>query len=304
MQKHSSSEMPRQDKHEVMKAADDNIQGAHLLDAEKLPLREKAGEERAPEGEEGREEIRNKALRDTMGEIDAAPPKAVIFIGGITSPRAWSEDRSGTRRRPSARGYDKDFQQGLQKEDVFFVTHETVRGASGGFPNALVALKNAIKNHPNDKIVVDSNFLMQEFLYQPWKTEDAKEFDPFAVGKQTKTMLDRWMTDVQSGEPGATVSKSSLLEQRFQGSLRAMRNFSQESFLNGRELVFGLAADNPLALAFLVYAAREHLEPADLREALRQFHSSKTATGFFKIGKDRKISTSLQGRHFRPHRVH
>jgi len=271
-----------------MTAANDNVEGKHLREVER------------PEHEEG--EMSNKALREMMGEIEEAPPGAVLFIAGVTSPRAWDERRSGHGARASAQGYDEGFARKLESEEVVFITHDMMRGPTGSYENALVALEHAVKNNPGKKIVCDSNFLLQHHMFKPWEAEDSKEFGSLSTGKQSKESLERWLKDVSSDNPDAeAISKATMLEQRFAQSTKRLLDFGRR-YLGGREMVFGLAADNVLALAFFVFATRGNLQPGAVRDVLGKFHGSKRAVEFIRI-KDGKFITELEGRKFKARRV-
>ena len=301
-----------------MTAANDNVEGKHLREVER------------PEHEEG--EMSNKALREMMGEIEEAPPGAVLFIAGVTSPRAWDERRSGHRAPApaprgafffsagapgprggeegrgapgggaSAQGYDEGFARKLESEEVVFITHDMMRGPTGSYENALVALEHAVKNNPGKKIVCDSNFLLQHHMFKPWEAEDSKEFGSLSTGKQSKESLERWLKDVSSDNPDAeAISKATMLEQRFAQSTKRLLDFGRR-YLGGREMVFGLAADNVLALAFFVFATRGNLQPGAVRDVLGKFHGSKRAVQFIRI-KDGKFITELEGRKFKARRV-
>ena len=293
MPKHSS-EMPKSGGLESQPLANDNLERKHLRDAADLPPGESS--EQAPEAHE---EIRNKALRDMMSEIDEAPAGAVLFIGGVTSNEAWNESRTGVHRRASAEGYDEKFAHRLERDDVVFVSHQTMRGTTGGESNALAALKSAIVSNPGKTIVCDSNFPLTEHIFKPFQEEIADKFEAFSTGKQSKGSLEKWLADVQSEPPDPeAVSKVALLEELFASSAGPLLDFYRR-YLGGREMVFTLAADNPLALAFFVYATKGNLQPATVRDVLGKFHGSKRAVEFVRI-KDGKFITELQGRGFRP----
>jgi hypothetical protein len=286
-------EAPKAGKREGVSVANDNHEGTHLRDVSELPGYERPKEER--------DEIHNKALREMMGEIKEAPKGAVMFIGGITSPRAWDERRSGVITRASAQGYDDSFAQRIGQKDVILVTHDSIYGSSGEYAHGLAAIEAAITDNPGKKIVIDSDLLLQKDLFTGWRAEDAKHFDALTTGKQSKHGLAEWLKDPEKIDPDAdAVSKSSILEERFHATLEALSAFAKKPFMAGRELIVGGVNDNLLTLAFFSYAAKAHLDPRSQREALDKFEGEKTSTSFLRImNANGKIQTRLGRKKFK-----
>lgn len=246
-------------------------------------------------------DIDNKALRDVMKEIDEAEPGAIIFTGGVMNPQAWSESGVTTSTRASAQGADVAREALAQREDIYFVEHELLHPTGDNYEHALAGLKRAIREHPEQKIVCDSNFLLTQNLFKPWKAEDAAGFDPLSRGKQNTDTLTQWLEDMadENTDPEEML-KSEVLEERFGAACQPLRDLSL-TFAN-RPLVFSLALDNPLALAFLVFAAKDSLDPADIKAALRGFRASSRAVGFVQV-QNGKFSAALGDKKFRARRL-
>ncbi len=222
--------------------------------------------------------------------IEAAAPGAVVLIGGLSASRdpGKSSRISGTvhqQKEYGARLRDEAFKD---RTDVHVITRRDLAGSGDERERILDAMRDARAANGDAKIVIDAPLFLKDIMLGAWGGDADALKGPMAMeGRGSRAWLEHWLEESASEKSGddSLALPPAQVQENLRHVFDNLRTFiNSPRGLNGGPLSFGIAADDPISIAFLVFAAQEgQIDQSAIRVALASFSESRDAVGFVHI---------------------